>query len=402
MKPELEFSTLDQPSSSVCEQIERFSKATGITVHIRTVPWATGWTEMVSFALHGHAPDVSHIGATWVSSLVAMNALRPFRRSEIEALGGETAFLPASWQSTQSTAIPGTWALPWTSYTFVICYRRDLLAKAGVQEQQAFSSAANLDQTIQQLINAGIPNPWLMRSGSRHVNTLHQIAAWVWGAGGDFVTAEENPAFLRPQTIAGLKAYYQLGRFLTPETRGLEDEQVMNLFRQGQAAMIITGVDQPYSYLRGNATPEVIENLGVAPLPGIPWVGGDNLVIWRQTQDSPEREHAAVALASMLAGHDMQRQFNFNFGGPTRLDAFPFLPYAGSPITTTIEQALRKGRSHIPMKLWGRVENELTTALHSIWKQIFAGETEENAILNVLTPLDRRMRLLLSTSIGRT
>ena len=165
--------------------------------------------------------------------------------------------------------------------------------------------------------------------------------------------------------------------------------------------MIVTGVDQPFYYLRGNAAPEVIENLGIAALPGIPWVGGDNLIIWRHTQDNPEREHAAVALASMLVSKEMQCQFNFNFGGPTRLDAFPSLPHANSPITGTIEQALRKGRSHVPMKLWGRVENELTTALHTIWKQIFAGEAEETAIVNVLTPLDRRMRLLLSTSIGR-
>ncbi len=401
MKIELEFSTLDQPSSSVYEQLERFKQQTGVTVHVRPVPWATGWTELVSFALHGHAPDVSHLGATWVSSLVAMNALRPFRRPEIEALGGESAFLPASWQSTQSTAIPGTWALPWTSYTFVICYRRDLLAKAGIEEKQAFSSATALDQTIEQLQKAGISTPWLMRSGSRHVNTLHQVSAWVWGAGGDFVTEEENPAFLRPQTIAGLKAYYRLGRFLAAQTRGLEDGEIIDLFRTGQAAMIVTGVDQPFYYLRGNAAPEVIENLGIAALPGIPWVGGDNLIIWRHTQDNPEREHAAVALASMLVSKEMQCQFNFNFGGPTRLDAFPSLPHANSPITGTIEQALRKGRSHVPMKLWGRVENELTTALHTIWKQIFAGEAEETAIVNVLTPLDRRMRLLLSTSIGR-
>src|SRR5512136_1945011 len=70
-----------------------------VQVQIMPLPWDTGWTQIVKYALYGDAPAVSEIGSTWVATLATMNALRPFTEQEIVSMKGEAAFLPAAWHS---------------------------------------------------------------------------------------------------------------------------------------------------------------------------------------------------------------------------------------------------------------------------------------------------------------
>jgi hypothetical protein len=47
----------------------------------------------IKFSIYGDSPEISQIGAIWTSTLVAMNALRPFTSQEIAALGDVMADL---------------------------------------------------------------------------------------------------------------------------------------------------------------------------------------------------------------------------------------------------------------------------------------------------------------------
>ena len=397
---QIEFSSIGEPAAAIKDTLRQFELETGHKVNVHVMQWEKAWPELLSYALLGHGPDISHIGSTWVSSLVKMNVLRPFHPREVEAVGGAKVFLPACWNSVILPGSDTVWALPWTAYVFTLCYRRDLLARAGVDETAAFKNTGSLLDTLERLSAARVLIPFVIPTGKPHVDTLHIVASWIWGAGGDFISEDgKTPLFTQRQARAGLKAYYELGKYIPPLARNLSPEQALALFRSGEAAITVCGYDEPYLIQNGDiAVPAVRQNLGVTSIPGQPWVGGDNLVVWQHAQDDPRREKAAVDLALHLISHEVQTKYcqGDTFAIPTRLDSMCNFPLPGSEGTLQVERSLREGRSYRPIALWGRVETQLSSALNHIWLDIFVGMPVDNAIQRQLEPVAQKLEMALN------
>jgi len=169
--------------------LDRFGAENRVHVEANVFEWEEAWPELVKVALYGHGASVSEMGSTWVGSLIAMNVLTPFRPRELNNLGGASAFLPSVWQPVLGAGQGSIWALPWLAYTRLIYYRRDLLDKAGIDERSAFESPKQLAQTLERLSESGVAVPWCVPT--RHSrDTLHNIASWIWNAGGEFVSAD--------------------------------------------------------------------------------------------------------------------------------------------------------------------------------------------------------------------
>ena len=180
-------SDLDSPALKVL--LSEFYHKTGVKTNLREMRWDSAWADLMTIATHGKGPDISHIGGTWVSSLAMMNALRPFKPHEIEALGGHQAFLAPTWQSTKQFNDARTWAIPWTGYIYVICYRKDIFAKAGIHENMIFNDIALTADILRELRSSGaVEIPWLNPCfPAPSTDLLHIAASWVWSAGGDFL-----------------------------------------------------------------------------------------------------------------------------------------------------------------------------------------------------------------------
>lgn len=409
----IEFSIIGEPSASLQRLLRAFEAQHNLEVRLRLMDWEKAWPELLTFALYGHGPDISHIGSTWAGSLTAMNSLRPFTPREVAALGGAEAFLPQAWQSGLMPGQPEVWSLPWTSFTFLLCYRRDLLQKAGIDEMTAFVTAEALDSTLTQLQAAGVERdfraqaaqpsciPWVVPVDPSFVDILHHQASWVWGAGGDYVSADGRKVLLlQPNTLSGLRSYLNLLRFLRPAYSHLDEIAAQQLFARGQAAVTILGSGTVYEFIESRtAAPQVLDNLGVVPVPGVPWVGGDNLVVWKHTQGYPERERAAVALAGFLASQDAQRQHaqNGTVMLPTRPDSFSALPYMQNPLTQAVIRSLQTGRSYRAVAIWGRLESQLSSTLGRIGEAILSGVETDAALQQHLEPLARRLEITLSS-----
>jgi multiple sugar transport system substrate-binding protein len=399
MKVEIEFSRIDEPSEALLLLLETFQKRTQVRVHMKVMDWDTAWPELVSYALYGKGPDVSHIGSTWTSSLVMMNALRPFTRGEVAALGTEAAFAAPCWRSVTLPNDPTAWAIPWTAFTYIIAYRRDLLAQAGIDESTAFTTPAAMVATLQRLHEAGMSSPWIIPSGPGYVDLVHICASWVWGSQGDFISADgKQILFDHPEARTSLHDFFRLYRFLAQDDHPLSEEECFARFAGGNAAIFITGAEVAAEIALGSGTPIVRENLGTAPLPGRPWVGGDNLVIWRHAQAYPERERAAVQLANFLASHPAQmelcRQGEYF---PVRLETLHALTLKPDSLAQTIAQIYDNGWSHKTVPLWGRVEKQLGQELNNIAEAVLAQpDTDPEALIQAhLNPLARRLRLML-------
>src|SRR5512143_3606481 len=176
---EIRFSVYgDQPSplEDPAFLLGEFQTQQHVNVSISRLKWDEAWPQLLKYALYGEGPHVSHIGAIWTGTLVQMNALRPFTAQEIAALGGSDAFFASTWQNCVLPSRSEVWGIPFTAFTYLIYYRRDLLRQAGVDEATAFSSAAAMIDTLDRLGATGVVSPLVLPSGNPYRGRVH-IAA---------------------------------------------------------------------------------------------------------------------------------------------------------------------------------------------------------------------------------
>lgn len=369
----LDFSVIGSPSQKLIELLDEFQEQRpNIKINLVNMSWENAWPDLLAHALYGKGADVSHIGSTWGSSLVAMNAVRQFKPQEIEALGGPQAFVPSAWESARVVGIDGIWSLPWSSFTFLIMYRRDLLQISGVDETAAFTTPAAFRQTIEKLKQAGVASPLLLPSGAPFLDRIHIAASWMWKAGGHYISSDGLRAGLNLRnTFNGLLSFFELYRLISPEDQGLDYETCLERFQQGQAAIVIGDCSYPYALAHGAYAPQVVENLGVHSLPGIPVVSGDNLVIWRSVQQESAREKAAVELVQFLVSRDAQECFcQMGDQFPVRVDSMDAIQCCAPAVNAALREAFLKGQAHKSIRLWSRIEFQLGRAFDDITSDI--------------------------------
>ncbi|HNT25687.1 MAG TPA: extracellular solute-binding protein [Anaerolineales bacterium] len=393
---ELNLSLIGNVSTTLVRLIENFQIQQGVRVRIRSLDWETAWHELVDWALHTQGPDVSQVGSTWTGSLVALNGLRPFTHAEVRELGGSAAFFPQIWQSVVLPNQPEAWAVPWSAFTFVLCYRRDLLEKAGIDESTAFLSLPALARTVEQLHAAGVQCPWLAPVSAFHLGILHMAASFVWGMGGDFVSPTGSRlTFTQPAALEGLRAYFNLLRYLPPDAQRLDGVEAERYFTSGQAAMMMFGIDRPYEWLRRRSVaPAVLLHLGVTSMPGVPWLGGNSLVVWGDVQASSERERAALALVRHLTSREAQGVYcqGVEVFLPTRPDVLDSLPLPDTSVTRAAIQSLQTGRSYRSLPAWGKLEHQFAEVLGLIGADVTNGMGVDAALQRHLEPLARRLQ----------
>jgi ABC-type glycerol-3-phosphate transport system substrate-binding protein len=401
---EIEFSFIeDAPGESrgVFNQLlDEFRDKYKVQVRLTTMSWERAWPDLFEIALNGKGPDVSHIGSTWISSLVAMNALRLFSPRELAALGGAQAFSAPVWQSAVLEGGGQVWAVPWMAYIYLVCYRRDLLQQAGIEQPGSYLSAEGLAALIQELRKTGIEFPWLMPSvPPPYTDLLHTAANWVWGGGGDFLTPDgQRTLFSQAAAIAGLKAYFEAYRQVGAASRQFQASTCLAMFAQGRAAALVTDIRSVLSLLAGGAAVNIRENIGTAAPSPVPWFGGSNLVIWRHTQGYPEREKAALSLVAFLASKPVQIAFSQQVGTmPARLDALAELFPPTHPLAAALAYASEAGRYYPSTAMWRRIEFQLSGALQDVWADSVRDATSDlgKVLHNHLDPLAHRLDLTL-------
>jgi multiple sugar transport system substrate-binding protein len=408
---ELELSIMSRgPTTETDMQplLHQFEAENRVHVRLRVLNWDTAWADLLKVALYRYGPDVSEIGSTWLSSFVGMDALEPFTSHRLSVIGDPHQFLPSPWQSGVVTP-PGqglralesgmgsalAWAIPWWADTRLIYYRRDLLEQAGIDVETAFDSPEHLEATLEILANrdsrGSMPIPWVVPSHQSRM-TVHNVASWVWGAGGHFIAADGRQVlFGEPEAQAGVRAYFALGRFLAEPARGLDDTQSDGLFGQGKAAVALSG-----PWLLRFASPEVLAHTGLAFPPGVPFVGGSHLVLWRHVA----YETAAVKLIRFLTSQQVQAAFGRQAGLlPTRHDVLVSPPFSDDPFYQVVAQGLKRGRSFSTTPLWGLVEEKLNESLGQLWAMILADPDLDlkKIVAERLESLAHRLNITLRT-----
>ena len=204
---EIEFSVFDhgaEPIALLRSLLAEFEAKQRIHVRLSVLPFEGAWPAMVRMALYEDGADVSAVGTSWVGDFVRMNALRPYSDAEVRALGNAASFLKASWQSAVLPDERGltVWAAPWLADARIVCYRRDLLEQAGVDAATAFQSPVQLENTLQRLHDQGLHTPVVFPTQQSQL-ALHNLASWIWNAGGDFLDERDGSLALDRTAVHG-------------------------------------------------------------------------------------------------------------------------------------------------------------------------------------------------------
>jgi multiple sugar transport system substrate-binding protein len=373
--------------------LEAFEAETHIHVNLQVLNWSDGMDRLLQTALHGEGPDVSEIGTTWVSSFVAMNSLQPFLPTDLHIIGIESEFLPAPWNTCKIEGGDQMWAMPWMVGMRVLFYRRDLFEKAGVDPLSAFDSHNQIYQTMELLQENGVASPWAVPTLPT-LNTLHYIANWIWSAGGDFVSPDgQEVLFDRPESLNGITKYYRLGRFLPQPADKLDPDRVSELFwKEGKTAALIGGPWQLPAYEK-IALPEVWQNLGIAPLPGIAFLGGSNLIVWEHVRN----KMAAVRLIGFLTSDQVQKVYPPHVGlYPVRRETLTAPKFTQDPVYGELVARFETGQAYPAVSLWGVIERRLPQTLSGIW-QAYLKDPKTNLDELVKTHIDQLAKRLAIT-----
>lgn len=394
---DLEFSVMAHGSSTEDDLrpiLAKFEAEHRIKIKLRVFTWETGWTETMKFALYGHGPDVSEIGSTWVGTLAATGTVRPFGIREIAAVGGRFAFLHPSWQSGYLTGRPEMWAMPWLGNVRFVFYRHDLFQSAGIDPAAAFLTPEQFAQTLTRLQAAGITVPLVIPTRNS-LNTLHTVAPLVWGAGGNFIDQTgKHTRFNTAEARAGFRTYFDLHRCLAPAAQRLDTEQSDRFFLDGQAAVTISDPGLLNTLLK-NPLPAPISIRTALP-PGVPFVGGSNLIVWRHSRNSK----LAVELVRFLMGQQNQIAYSQRARSlPVRLDALTGRPFATDPLFQPAVEGLKLGRSYPTCRLWGLMEEKIVAELNEIWEELFTNPALDldRTLEEHLHPLGKRLDAILAS-----
>jgi ABC-type glycerol-3-phosphate transport system substrate-binding protein len=370
-----------------------------VEVKLTRLDWSNAWQEFINISTHGQGADISHVGSTWVSSLVSMNSLRPIPPHIITKIGGEESFVHSAWASVMTEEDRHAWSIPLSAYTYAIAYRRDLLEQAGLDGATAFATPFALEETVSKLEELHCAeNAWLMPYVPFPYNDfVHTAASWIWSSGGQLIDNRgKQVLFDTPATLAGLKAFFKLLRRI-PKASPLDVDQCMEMLMQGKAAAVLTDARAILTKMEEDTSET--QNIGAASLMSIPWSGGGNIVVWRHTYGYPERLEAAFKLAEFLTRKSTMLEVGRRSHIlPARVDALDELIPTDHPLRPVIVQLVSSSRTYRTIPLWRRIENQFGQELSIVARA--ALENKEGDLDSILTETMKALTQRLNLTLG--
>jgi len=397
----IEFSLIPDTESdfeTVTRLMSDFKRETGVDVNLKRMEWGNAWQQLIAIATQGHGADISHVGSTWVSSLMTMNAVRPIPNQLISKIGSEQAFVHSTWTNVTSEDDRNVYGIPLSAYVYIVAYRKDLLEQAGLNGRTAFATPQALEESVKKLqaLNA-VENAWLMPVVPHPFNDLvHMAASWIWSSGGHIMDNRgKQVVFNFFVALEDLKSFLGLLRKV-PNSGFLGSDECMQALLEGKAAAVVTDARALFTAIQ-NRVPN-IENISAASLMSIPWSGGGSVVVWRHTHGYPDRLEASYKLAEFLTRKQTMLELaNNSYTLPSRTDALDALFPPDHALRPVLLQLISTGRSYRPIALWHRIEHQFGVELGAAAKELMQNPNADldTTVTRTMNSLAERLNLTL-------
>jgi multiple sugar transport system substrate-binding protein len=297
-----------QPKEDMEASLAPFTEKTGIKVDVEVVDWGVQLDRIRNAAVSGEGPDITQAGTTQVPFFAALGGFQDLS-DRVDDIGGADAYAEGVWKTTQVVGQEGTWAIPWFTEARSIYYRKDILAKAGVDPSTAFKDWDSFRTTLQ-TIKDKVPGIQPFGTpGKKAFDLVHHVMPFVWDAGGAELTEDNSKSAINsPEAAEGVDFFAQLVNDGLADKSQLERDgtQVENQFKGGKIAVWIGGPWVLPSAQRKEDTnwvPAARKNVALAPMPAGPngeaftFVGGSDLMMFKSSKHQNEAWEAMKYLS---------------------------------------------------------------------------------------------------------
>lgn len=288
-------------TETLLAQVEEFNASNpwGITLAVERLATPSALrAQLKAAATRGHLPDLALVEPADLAELLSTGGLvdlQPYANSPDDGLDAADRqdLLPLFFDG--STVQPGQGpTAAWTSapaylHLFVLYYNADWLARLG-------AAAPPSDwEGFKQLCQAAITGVGTSeRFGYVYANDSVPLLSWIWGRGGDVLSADNrHTTFNGPAGVASLALLHDLvdsGCAYVGDTASARDD-----FAHGQALFSFDSTAELGTYRRAIEAAGIFKNWGIAAPPHttdrpIVVASGPRWTIWRTT---PQRQQAA-------------------------------------------------------------------------------------------------------------
>lgn len=365
------------PEEDLRATLEPFLAANkDIQLEITVLDWGSAWTKITTAATSGEGPDITQLGTTQVAAVAAMGALEDLT-GLYPSFGGEGAFVEAALPTTQILGMgEERYAAPWFIDTRALFYRTDYCELAGVNPETDFATWESFSQALAKLKGLVVEGKEIMplvMPGKNDWNVIHNFAPWVWGAGGDFIAADNKTSIINtPEAYEGVKFYSELavnGLMSMPHLEK-NSAEVEAIFNAGDAATIFTGAYHINTLRREH--PELAEKIGTAPFPAGPkgrfvFFGGSCLSVFKASKNKEAANRVIEFLMTAEAQVDYQRWCG---NLPTVQKAYDTDFISEEPLRVAFKEQLQYGKAYPSVAGWGPSETILQKGLSNVWDNV--------------------------------
>lgn len=280
--------------------VKEFEEANpDVTVEVTAIPWESAHNKYQTAIAGGSAPDVAHMGTTWMGDFGYAFDPKP---EEISTEG----FFPGPVGTTEVDGIAA--GVPWYVDTRMVYYRKDLAQQAGFEEfpttWDGFKALAKAFQT-----EAGAEYGVGLPTGG--ADSFQSMLSFPWSNGAELMNEEETEWTVdTPEMVEALE-YYQ--SFFT---EGIADPNAVtdpgaaeSALVDGSTPMLFAGPSM-IGQLEAVGGPDFAEKYAVARVPAMEsstsFTGGGDLVVFKDT----DNRDASWKLVQWLAQPETQIKWN--------------------------------------------------------------------------------------------
>ena len=369
----------------VKQEVKTFLKQyLDLEIEVTLIPWRDAWGSIMKASEEKKGPDILQVGSTWNGTLAHLGVLKDITKEVYDAGLTGDIFIPAAWGSCHFPGSERVSSLPWFVDIRAIYYRTDIFGKLriptdGLDKWTSFEKTCKdikgFRKDEKELGVLGV-------SGQQEALLLHNIAPWIWGAGGDFVTQDGKKAtFNSDEALNGIAFYLRLisNGYISSSTLKLTTEEIARgFFSRGDYVMSIPGPLSNSSPLDPSDTfynPEIAENCTSSLFPSGPggrfvFCGGSNIAVTSFSQ-YPEQ---AWELVKYLTLYESQSRYPKTLNMfPGLLESFDAIFMEDRPEWRGLKDSWKYGRAFPNVAAWGEIESLLIAHFGKIFGRIQKG-----------------------------
>ena len=298
------------------------------------------------------------------------------------------------------------YALPQEASAYLLFYRKDILAKYGVEEPKRTGWSWSHYIESAEKIQTGLENDGrtdmyaTIFPGRKNRNIAQYILQNVWANGGELLDEKLKPRLTTPEAIEALKEYtdqLHVHKIAPPGVVGYAYSELLTNLQQGLSAMGLQWNAAAATLMDADKSPETAGKMGFSVIPYFESEGPEQLrvypSIWGVGISSFSRhKEAAFRYVTWFTGKDIARDYVTHGGGSSGRSSLLNDPeiVAANPQYPALLESMKYYHSLPDIPEWTFILEDILT---SNWNAALVGgltprqamETANDAILKLLT-----------------